>query len=307
VSAAGSVAQENKVGRAHIIDGVAIAGELRRRIGDAAALLRQERGIAAGLATVLVGDNSASQVYVRAKGRACASSGLAAFDIRLSAEVSQAQLINEVEKLNRDERVDGVLVQLPLPGHIDPERVIAAIDPEKDVDGFHQINVGRLWGGASTLVPCTPQGCLLLLRSVHDDFGGKEAVILGRSNIVGKPLAALLLSADCTVTVAHSRSGDGAAICRRGDILVAATGRPGMVKAGWVKPGATVIDVGINPVIGPDGNTRLVGDVDYAEVSPVAGAITPVPGGVGPMTIACLLRNTVLAACRRRDLPDPDI
>jgi methylenetetrahydrofolate dehydrogenase (NADP+) / methenyltetrahydrofolate cyclohydrolase len=293
------------VGRANVIDGSAVAAKLRRRVGEVVARLRQQTGIAPGLATVLVGDNPASQVYVRAKGRACAGSGLAAFDIRLPDGISQTDLVKEVDKLNRDDSVDGILVQLPLPRHIDPERVIAAVDPAKDVDGFHPINIGLLWSGVVGFVPCTPQGCLLLLRTLHQDFKGVEAVILGRSNIVGKPLAALLLSADCTVTIVHSRSRDAAAICRRADILIAATGRPGMVKADWVKPGATVIDVGINPIAGPDGNSRVVGDVDYAAVSAVAGAITPVPGGVGPMTIACLLQNTVLAACRRRGLPDP--
>jgi methylenetetrahydrofolate dehydrogenase (NADP+) / methenyltetrahydrofolate cyclohydrolase len=293
------------VGRAKVIDGSAVAAELRQRVGEIAVSLRQETGIAAGLATVLVGDNAASQVYVRAKGRACSGSGLTALDFRLPADIPEADLIKEVDRLNRDDSVDGILVQLPLPGHIHTERVISAVDPAKDVDGFHPINVGRLWSGTTGLVPCTPQGCLLLLDTVHQDFRGFEAVILGRSNIVGKPLAALLLASDCTVTMAHSRTGDAAAICRRADILIAATGRPGMVKADWVKPGATVIDVGVNPVAGPDGNSRVVGDVDHAAVSAVAGAITPVPGGVGPMTIACLLRNTVLAACRRRGLPDP--
>ncbi|HKM69632.1 MAG TPA: bifunctional methylenetetrahydrofolate dehydrogenase/methenyltetrahydrofolate cyclohydrolase, partial [Stellaceae bacterium] len=197
------------------------------------------------------------------------------------------------------------LVQLPLPRHIDAHRVIAAIDPAKDVDGFHPVNVGRLWTGLRGLVPCTPQGCLILLRTVHDDLSGAEAVVLGRSNLVGKPMTALLLAADCTVTMVHSKSRDAAAICRRADIVVAAIGRPRAVKADWIRPGTTVIDVGINPVAWPDGRTRVVGDVDYASVGALAGAITPVPGGVGPMTVACLLRNTLLAACRRRNLPDP--
>jgi methylenetetrahydrofolate dehydrogenase (NADP+)/methenyltetrahydrofolate cyclohydrolase len=288
-----------------VIDGSAAAAGLRECAAEIAARLRDERGITAGLATVLVGDNKASEVYVRAKGRACAGSGLAAFDIRLPADISDTGLVAEVEKLNIDDRVDGVLVQLPLPRQIDPHRVIAAIDPAKDVDGFHPVNVGRLWSGLPTLVPCTPQGCLRLLRSVHQDLAGANAVVLGRSNIVGKPLTALLVGADCTVTVVHSKSKVVPVMCRRADILIAASGQPKMVKADWVKPGATVIDVGINPVADPDGRSRVVGDVDYASVRAVAGAITPVPGGVGPMTIACLLLNTLLAACRRRGIPDP--
>jgi methylenetetrahydrofolate dehydrogenase (NADP+) / methenyltetrahydrofolate cyclohydrolase len=292
------------VGHATVIDGGAVAAGLRKRAAEIAARLRDEKGISAGLATVLVGDDKASEVYIRAKGRACAGSGLAAFDIRLPADISDAGLVAEVEKLNLDDRVDGVLVQLPLPRQIDPHRVIAAIDPAKDVDGFHPVNVGRLWSGLPTLVPCTPQGCLRLLRSVHQDLAGADAVVLGRSNIVGKPLTALLLAADCTVTVIHSKSKVVPVMCRRADILIAASGQPKMVKANWVKPGATVIDVGINPVADPDGRSRVVGDVDYASVRAVAGAITPVPGGVGPMTIACLLLNTLLAACRRRGIPD---
>jgi methylenetetrahydrofolate dehydrogenase (NADP+)/methenyltetrahydrofolate cyclohydrolase len=292
------------VGETTVIDGSAVAAGLRKRAAEVAARLRNETGITAGLATVLVGDNKASEVYVRAKGRACAGSGLAAFDIRLPADLSNTRLVAEVEKLNIDDRVDGVLVQLPLPRQIDPHRVIAAIDPAKDVDGFHPVNVGHLWSGRPTFVPCTPQGCLRLLRSVHPDLAGANVVVLGRSNIVGKPLTALLLAADCTVTVVHSKSKVVPVICRRADILIAATGQPKMVKADWVKPGATVIDVGINPVADPDGRSRVVGDVDYASVRAVAGAITPVPGGVGPMTIACLLLNTLLAACRRRGIPD---
>jgi len=288
-----------------VIDGGAVAAGLRRCAAEIAARLRDEQGVTAGLATVLVGDDRASEVYIRAKGRACAGSGLAAFDIRLPADISDTRLVAEVEKLNVDDRVDGVLVQLPLPRQIDPHRVIAAIDPAKDVDGFHPVNVGRLWSGLPTLVPCTPQGCLRLLRSVHQDLAGADAVVLGRSNIVGKPLTALLLAADCTVTVIHSKSKVVPVMCRRADILIAATGQPKLVKADWVKPGSTVIDVGINPVADPEGRSRLVGDVDYASVRAVAGAITPVPGGVGPMTIACLLLNTLLAACRRRGIPDP--
>jgi len=290
---------------AKIIDGKGVAAGLRSRVANSAARLNDEMNVTAGLAAVLVGSDPASQVYVRGKGRACSAAGLASFERRFPADISEAALVTEVKKLNADNRVDGVLVQLPLPGRIDAQRVIAAIDPAKDVDGFHPVNVGRLWSRLPGLVPCTPQGCLILLRVVHDDLSGAEAVVLGRSNLVGKPMAALLLAADCTVTVVHSRSRDAAAICRRADILVAAVGRPQLVKAGWIKRGATVIDVGINPVRLPDGRTRVVGDVDFDSVRTVAGAITPVPGGVGPMTIACLLHNTLLAACRRRGLPDP--
>jgi len=290
---------------AKIIDGKGVAAGLRSRVANSAARLNDEMNVTAGLAAVLVGSDPASQVYVRGKGRACSAAGLASFERRFPADISEAALVTEVEKLNADNRVDGVLVQLPLPGRIDAQRVIAAIDPAKDVDGFHPVNVGRLWSRLPGLVPCTPQGCLILLRVVHDDLSGAEAVVLGRSNLVGKPMAALLLAADCTVTVVHSRSRDAAAICRRADILVAAVGRPQLVKAGWIKRGATVIDVGINPVRLPDGRTRIVGDVDFDSARTVAGAITPVPGGVGPMTIACLLHNTLLAACRRRGLPDP--
>jgi methylenetetrahydrofolate dehydrogenase (NADP+)/methenyltetrahydrofolate cyclohydrolase len=274
-------------------------------VAEAAARLRGEIGTAPGLATVLVGDDPASQVYVRAKGRACTGSELTAFDIRLPSDISEAGLIAEIEKLNRDDRIDGVLVQLPLPRQIDPHRIVGTIDPAKDVDGFHPVNVGRLWSGISTMVPCTPQGCLRLLRTVHHELTGLDAVVLGRSNIVGKPLAALLIGVDCTVTVIHSKTRDAREISRYADILIAAAGRPRMVNADWVKPGATVIDVGISPAADPEGRSRVVGDVDFAAVSAVAGAITPVPGGVGPMTIACLLLNTLLAACRRRGLSEP--
>jgi len=288
-----------------VIDGKALATGLRSRVGDMAARLHDEMNLTAGLAAVLVGNDPASQTYVRAKGRACAAAGLGSFERRFPANISEAVLVAEVEKLNADDRVDGVLVQLPLPGHIDARRIIAAIDPAKDVDGFHPVNVGRLWSGLPGLVPCTPQGCLTLLRTVHDDLSGAQAVVLGRSNLVGKPMAALLLASDCTVTVVHSKSRDAAAMCRQADILVAAVGRPRMVKMQWIKAGATVIDVGISPIKLPDGRNRVVGDVDFDAVRTVAGAISPVPGGVGPMTIACLLRNTLLAACRRRGLPDP--
>jgi methylenetetrahydrofolate dehydrogenase (NADP+)/methenyltetrahydrofolate cyclohydrolase len=293
------------VGQATVIDGAAVAAALRRRVAEAAARLRGEIGIAPGLATVLVGDDPASQVYVRAKGRACAGAEIGTFDIRLPSDISEAELFAEIQKLNHDERIDGVLVQLPLPRQIDPHRIVGVIDPAKDVDGFHAVNVGLLWSGLPTMVPCTPQGCLRLLRTVHPDLAGLEAVVIGRSNIVGKPLAALLIAADCTVTVIHSKTRDAHEICRHADILIAAAGRPGMVNADWVKPGATVIDVGISAAAHPEGRSRVVGDVDFASVSAVAGAITPVPGGVGPMTIACLLLNTLLAACRRRGLSEP--
>ena len=290
---------------ATLIDGAALAAALRRRAAEVAARLRSEIGAAPGLATVLVGEHPASQVYVRAKARACDGSGLSAFDIRLPGGISEARLLGEIEQLNRDDRLDGVLVQLPLPRHIDPHQVLGAIDPAKDVDGFHPVNVGRLWSGLPTMVPSTPQGCIRLLRSVHADLAGLGAVVIGRSNIVGKPLAALLLQADCTVTVIHSKTRDAVEICRGADITIAAAGQPGMVKGNWIKPGATVIDVGISPAPNPEGRARVIGDVDFPSVSKVAGAITPVPGGVGPMTIACLLLNTLRAACRRRGIVDP--
>ena len=289
---------------ARIIDGKAIAAQLRERVAAAAAVLRDEHGIVPGLAAVLVGDNSASQIYVRSKARACTAAGLASFEFRLPADAGLPAILELLAKLNADERVDGILVQLPLPAGVEPQAVIAAIDPAKDVDGFHPVNVGRLWSGDPGLVPCTPQGILLLLRASEVPLEGAEAVVLGRSGIVGRPVAALLVAADCTVTIVHSKSRDLSVICRRADILVAAIGRAQMVKADWLKPGAVVIDVGINRVATADG-ARLVGDVDFAAARQVAGAITPVPGGVGPMTIACLLRNTLLAACRRRGLPDP--
>jgi methylenetetrahydrofolate dehydrogenase (NADP+)/methenyltetrahydrofolate cyclohydrolase len=277
---------------ATIIDGQATAERLRAEVAAAAAALR-------------VGDDAASQIYVRSKARACAAAGLASFEHNLLGGASEAAIIELVQSLAADEQVDGILVQLPLPAQIDPQRAIAAIDPAKDVDGFHPVNVGRLWSRQQTLVPCTPQGCLIVLRSVHPDLSGAEAVVLGRSQIVGRPLAALLIAADCTVTLAHSKSRDIPAICRRADILIAATGQAAMVQASWIKPGATVIDVGTNRTALPGGKTRLVGDVDFAAARQVAGAITPVPGGIGPMTIACLLRNTLIAACRRRGLPEP--
>lgn len=289
---------------ATIIDGQAIASRLRQRIAETAAELREKHGIVPGLAAIIVGADPASQIYVRNKARACAAAGLASFERTLPGDASEADVIALVRALDADERVDGILVQLPLPSHIDARKIVAAIDPAKDVDGFHPLNIGRLWGGETTLVPCTPQGCMILLGAALPSLAGAEAVVLGRSHIVGRPLAALLLAADCTVTLVHTKSRDIRAICRRADILIAAAGQPEMVKGDWIKPGATVIDVGTNRVAKPDG-VRLVGDVDFAAARKTAGAITPVPGGAGPMTIACLLQNTVLAACRRRGLPDP--
>ena len=289
---------------AKIIDGQAIAGRLRQRIAEAATELRERHGFTPGLAAIIVGDDPASQIYVRSKARACAAAGLASFEHVLPAAASEADVLTLVQALDTDERVDGILVQLPLPAHISARKIVATIDPVKDVDGFHPLNIGRLWGGETTLVPCTPQGCMILLRSALPSLAGAEAVVLGRSHIVGRPLAALLIAADCTVTLVHSKSRDVPVICRRADILIAAAGEPGMVKRDWIKPGATVIDVGTNRITTPDG-VRLVGDVDFAAARETAGAITPVPGGAGPMTIACLLQNTVLAACRRRGLADP--
>jgi methylenetetrahydrofolate dehydrogenase (NADP+) / methenyltetrahydrofolate cyclohydrolase len=290
-----------------VIDGQVVAARLREGVAAAVSSLQTRHEITPGLAAIIVGDDPASHIYVRNKARACAAVGLASFEHHLPADASEADVTTLVKQLNGDERVDGILVQLPLPAAIDPQRVLIAVDPEKDVDGFHPLNVGRLWSRQHGIVPCTPRGCLTLVKTVCPDLAGADAVVLGRSHIVGRPMAALLMAADCTVTIAHSKSRDVEAICRRADILVAASGQPMLVKAGWVKPGATVIDVGTSRVIGPDGAPRLVGDVDFAAVKSVARAITPVPGGVGPMTIACLLQNTVIAACRRRGLPDPDM
>ncbi len=291
------------------IDGKARADRLTADVALAAAKLKAEAGIEAGLCAVLVGEDPASQVYVRNKGKAATAAGIVSFEEKLPATISEANLLALIAKLNSDDKVDGILVQLPLPKHIDPQRVIDAIDPRKDVDGFHAQNVGQLWSGAQrkALIPCTPYGCLLLLRDVLPALAGAEAVVLGRSNIVGKPMAALLLAESCTVTIAHSKTHDLPAVLRRADILVAAVGQPEMVRGDWIKPGATVIDVGINRVAAPDGKSKLVGDVAFAEALGVAAAITPVPGGVGPMTIACLLRNTLVAACRRRGRPDPQV
>jgi methylenetetrahydrofolate dehydrogenase (NADP+)/methenyltetrahydrofolate cyclohydrolase len=290
---------------ATLIDGKAIAAAWRARIGAAVADLAPQ-GIRPGLAVVLVGDNPASQIYVRNKMRQTVEAGMRSFDHALCASTTQDELLALVAKLNADPDVDGILVQLPLPPQIDAQAIIEAIDPAKDVDGFHPVNAGRLLTGTPGFVPCTPLGCLLLLHSVLPDLTGLDAVVIGRSAIVGKPMAQLLTKENCTVTVAHSRTRNLPEVCRRADVLVAAVGRPEMVRGGWLKPGVTVIDVGINRVPNPaagEGKTRIVGDVAFAEAVQVAGAITPVPGGVGPMTIACLLRNTLEAACRRRGLP----
>jgi methylenetetrahydrofolate dehydrogenase (NADP+)/methenyltetrahydrofolate cyclohydrolase len=292
---------------ATLIDGKAQAEGLRARVAGEVRRLAA-RDVVPGLAVVLVGADPASEVYVRNKGRQTVEAGMRSFDHTLAADVSEAEVLALVGRLNADPQVDGILVQLPLPAHIDAAKVIEAIDPGKDVDGFHPVNAGRLMTGVDGLVPCTPLGCLMLVHSVRPEIAGLEAVVVGRSNIVGKPVAQLLLAQSCTVTVAHSRTRDLPAVCGRADILVAAVGRPEMIRGEWVKPGATVIDVGINRVPNPgagEGKTRLVGDVAFEQAKDIAGAITPVPGGVGPMTIACLLRNTVVAACRRRGLPDP--
>lgn len=289
---------------AQIIDGKAFAATLRGRIAAEVAQLAQDHGIQPGLAVVLVGEDPASQVYVRSKGKMTVEVGMASFERRLPATVSEADLLAVVQELNADPAVHGILVQLPLPKHLEESLIINAIDPAKDVDGFHISNVGLLSTGQKAMVPCTPLGCLMLLRDHLGDLSGLNAVIVGRSNIVGKPMARLLMGESCTVTVAHSRTKDLAEVCARADILVAAVGRPEMITADFVKPGATVIDVGINR-IERDGKNVLVGDVDFASAKEVAGAITPVPGGVGPMTIACLLANTLTACCRANGLAEP--
>ena len=286
---------------ARSIDGKAAAAELRARVAVEVASFCVERGRAPGLAVVLVGEDPASAVYVRNKGKATIEAGMQSFEHKLPAEASELELLELVERLNADPQVDGILVQLPLPSHIDADRVLTSIDPDKDVDGFHPANAGRLAIGLPGFVPCTPLGCLKLLRAEPGDLAGKEAVVIGRSNIVGKPMALLLLGEHCTVTIAHSRTRDLPEVIRRADIVVAAVGRPQMVKGEWLKPGATVIDVGINRIDG-----RLVGDVDFASASEIAAAITPVPGGVGPMTIACLIRNTMVSAARREGYELPE-
>lgn len=293
---------------AEVIDGKAFAAQLRERVGVQAAKFEEQAGRKAGLAVVLVGEDPASQVYVRSKHKATVAANMESFEHRLPADTSDADLLALVERLNTDTAVDGILVQLPLPGHLDEQAVIAAISPDKDVDGFHVINAGRLAVGQTGFVPCTPLGCMMLLADRLGDLSGLEAVVIGRSNIVGKPMAQLLLDANATVTIAHSRTRDLPGVVRRADIVVAAVGRPEMVKGDWLKDGATIIDVGINrlpPEPGSD-KGRLVGDVDYAAARNVASAITPVPGGVGPMTIAVLLRNTLVAAHRNEGLDLPE-
>ena len=292
---------------ATLIDGKKAAAELRARVTGEVERLTIVHGLTPGLAVVLVGDNPASEAYVANKRKMVAETGMRSWDHRLPATISEADLLALIAALNGDPGVHGILVQLPLPSQIDARKVIEAVDPNKDVDGFHPMNVGRLQIGLPALVPCTPLGCIRLARMVHPSLAGMEAVILGRSNIVGKPLAHLLVAENATVTVAHSKTRDVASVCRRADLLVAATGRPLMVRRDWIKPGATVIDVGINRVDDANGRSRIVGDVAFDEVSAVAGAITPVPGGVGPMTIACLLANTVTAACLSAGLPPPEI
>jgi methylenetetrahydrofolate dehydrogenase (NADP+)/methenyltetrahydrofolate cyclohydrolase len=282
--------------RALIIDGKAIAETVRREVATGVAELKRARGIVPGLAVVLVGEDPASQVYVRTKSKATTDAGMLSFEHKLPAETAEPALLALIAELNGRKDVHGILVQLPLPKHIDARHVIEAIDPAKDIDGFHPINVGRLASGAHALAPCTPSGCVILAKSVRSDLAGLEAVIIGRSNIVGKPIAQLLLAENCTVTVAHSRTRDLAGVVRRADLVVAAVGHPEMVRGTWIKPGAIVIDVGIQRIATADGKSRLVGDVAFAEAAQVAGAITPVPGGVGPMTVACLLRNTLQAA-----------
>jgi methylenetetrahydrofolate dehydrogenase (NADP+)/methenyltetrahydrofolate cyclohydrolase len=288
------------------IDGRAFAARLRERVAAAVPNFAAAAGRAPGLAVVLVGEDAASQIYVRSKGRATVEVGMASFEHRLPDSVSQAELLALVDQLNDDEAVDGILVQLPLPAGIDDKAVIDAIDPDKDVDGFHVVNAGRLAVGEEGLVSCTPLGCLMLLKDRLGDLSGLEAVVVGRSNIVGKPMAQLLLRENCTVTVAHSRTRDLAGVVRRADILVAAVGQPELIRGEWIKPGATVLDVGMNRLAGDDGKARLLGDVDFEGASKVAAAITPVPGGVGPMTIAVLLRNTLVAAHARAGLPPPE-
>ena len=294
------------MGQASMIDGKAMARQLRAETAARVAVLKDRHGIAPGLAVVLVGDDPASRIYVRNKGKATVEAGMESFEFRLSASARQEELLARVEALNADARVNGILVQLPLPAAIDEKAVIDAIDPAKDVDGFHAVNAGRLATGQRAMVPCTPLGCRLMLRRQlgTDGMKGAEAVIVGRSNIVGKPMAQLLLEDHCTVTVAHSRTRDLPAVVRRADIVVAAVGRPGMVRGDWIKPGAAVVDVGINRIETADGKARLVGDVRFDEAVKIAGAITPVPGGVGPMTIACLLANTVTAACRQHGVDE---
>jgi len=292
---------------ARIIDGKAISAQVRASVAAEVQRLEREHGLKPGLAVVLVGEDPASAVYVRSKGKQTVEAGMNSFEHKLPADTPESEVLALVQKLNADPAVHGILVQLPLPKQIDSQKVLNSIDPAKDVDGFHPVNVGRLATGLPALTPCTPLGCIILAKTVHTSLEGMNAVIVGRSNIVGKPLIQLLLNENATVTVAHSKTRDLPEVCQKADLLLAAVGRPEMVRGGWVKPGATVIDVGINRVPTPDGKGRIVGDVAYAEAAGVAGAITPAPGGVGPMTIACLLVNTVRAACAIKGLPKPAV
>ena len=293
---------------ARLIDGKLLSAALRDTVGRQAAALKAAHGVVPGLTVVIVGEDPASQVYVRNKGKAANEAGFKSGEIRLPAEVGEAALLDTVARLNADPEVHGILVQLPLPDHMDALKVIDAIDPAKDVDGFHVINAGRLAVGLPALTSCTPRGCLIMLHeTLGADLSGLEAVVVGRSNIVGKPMAQLLLQQNCTVTMAHSRTRDLPEVCRRADILVAAVGRPQMVRGDWIKPGATVIDVGMNRIPREDGKTRLVGDVHFDEAMAVAGAVTPVPGGVGLMTVACLLANTITALCRQMGIAEPEV
>ena len=292
---------------AAIIDGKAFAAHLREDIAARTAILKTEQNIVPGLAVVLVGEDPASEVYVRSKARQTVKVGMASFEHRLAATASEAELLGLIAQMNADPAVNGILVQLPVPQQIRTEEVLAAIDPAKDVDGFHTLNAGLLAVGGDGLVPCTPLGCMMMLKDRQPNLAGQRALVLGRSNIVGKPMAQLLLRESCTVTIAHSRTRDLPEECRRADILVAAVGRPHMVKGDWVKPGATVLDVGINRITREDGTSKLVGDVDFEAARVHAGTITPVPGGVGPMTIACLLHNTLTATCRQHGIAVPEI
>jgi len=294
---------------ATIIDGKAFAAQVRGQVAQHVTRLKDDHGITPGLAVVLVGADPASEVYVKSKGKMTKEVGMKSVEHRLADTTSEAELLTLIDTLNNDDTIHGILVQLPLPDHLNEDLVISAIDPAKDVDGFHISNVGLLGTGQKSMVPCTPLGCLMMLRDHHGTLSGMDAVVIGRSNIVGKPMAQLLLNDSCTVTIAHSRTKDLAAVVRRADIVIAAVGRPEMVPGDWIKPGATIIDVGINRLDAPErgeGKTRLVGDVDFDSCAKVAGAITPVPGGVGPMTIACLLANTVTACCRAHELPEPE-
>ena len=291
---------------AQVIDGKAFAATVRGRVATQVAALTTDHAITPGLAVVLVGEDPASQVYVRSKGKQTVEVGMNSFEHKLEIDTSEAVLLDLIATLNADPAVHGILVQLPLPKHLDEDLVINSIDPAKDVDGFHISNVGLLGTGQKSMVPCTPLGCLMMLREHHGSLSGMDAVVIGRSNIVGKPMAQLLLGDSCSVTIAHSRTKNLPEVVGRADIVVAAVGRAEMVPGDWIKPGATVIDVGINRIEKPEGGTRLVGDVDYASAAKVVGAITPVPGGVGPMTIACLLANTLTACLRANGLPEPD-